>query len=440
MSERERLIVHPHEFVRVVHGMSNKKRWAIFRTTMNRRSFMQTVAGGTGLLALDPVTAMSRPAAKATAKTAEDEKIQRLVDAHRPSRLKKLPRDFNARVGATHAAGKYHLTDKPFLIEGAEQLLKLGTRLGKFFLMPGSETALYPFNSQWKSNATLVDLARSEYYQALFALPFSTIILETALPGEGPGIDFQATPRRENEITQAYYDLAAHLYQVFHSRRATVIIQHWEGDWMIRGSGQLWNPPPANWKQRCENMARWLAARQAGVVKARREFGKGAKCRIAHAAEVNRVTDLWKGIPTMTEHVLPKVELDLVSYSCYDGVKDGVTLWKCIAEIKRHARTTGLFKKNPVYIGEVGIPENDQPHRVTERWDELLGAMLAAEVPYIAMWELYCNEIYTDRKPPVTVPVKNLKDVRGFWLVRPDGSLSEAGRLFTSLWQRGRVR
>jgi len=130
----------------------------------------------------------------------------------------------------------------------------------------------------------------------------------------------------------------------------------------------------------------------------------------------------------------------LVSYSCYDGMKDGVTLWKCIAEIKRHARTTGFFKKHPVYIGEIGIPENIHPERLSERWDELFGAMLASDVPYIAMWELYCNELNPKVQPQPTVPVKSFSDVRGFWLVRPDGSLSETGKFFTNLWQRSAKR
>ena len=32
-------------------------------------------------------------------------------------------------VGVTHVAGKYHLSDKPFLGEGADQILALGSRL-----------------------------------------------------------------------------------------------------------------------------------------------------------------------------------------------------------------------------------------------------------------------------------------------------------------------
>lgn len=394
---------------------------------MNRRRFLRTTAASASLLALAPAIAPRASASEpAASQAAADDKLRELIDAHRPSQLKRLPADFNARVGAAHVAGKYHLSDKPFLIEGAEKLLALGTRLGKFWFMPSGAARDYPFNSRWGRHATLTDLARSEYFQQLFALPFDTFILEAPLPSEN-------LPK----VTEDFYDLTAHLYHVFRDRTVTVIIQHWEGDWLLRGrGGEKWDPPPADWRQRCERMVQQLAARQEGIAKARAEHGKSAKCRVAHAAEVNRVADLWKGIPTMTEHVLPGVELDLVSYSCYDGMKDGVTLWKCIAEIKKHARTTGLFGKNSVYVGEIGIPENEQPERVAERWDEWLGAMLAAEVPSIAMWELYCNELNPKLKPPPTVPVKNLSDVRGFWLVRPDGSLSETGKFFRNLWRR----
>jgi hypothetical protein len=438
MSERERPFVHPDEFVRVPRRKSNKKWWATFRIVMNRRTFLHAMAGSAGLLALNPALAVASPATNfAAGKNFDDEHIRRLVDAHRPSRLKRLPSDFNERVGATHVAGKYYLTSKPFLIEGAEKLLQLGTRLGKFWFVLNSPAGSYPFNSHWEHYETLVDLARSGYFQQLFALPFATLILETSTRDEWPAKHRGSATGSFTDVTQAYFDLTAYLYKILRERPVTVILQHWEGDWLLRGrGGELWNPPPPNWKERCEEMVRWLAARQRGVTKAQVEFGKGAKCRIAHAAEVNRVADLWKGIPTMTEHVLPNVELDLVSYSCYDGMKDGVTLWKCIAEIKRHARTTGLFGEHRVYIGEIGIPENEHPEHLLERWDQLFGAMLAAEVPYIAMWELYCNELNPKIKPPPKVPVKNFNDVRGFWLVRPDGSLSETGKFFTSLWQR----
>ncbi len=397
------------------------------RSEVNRRRFLRAVAGGAGLLALHPAAAIPPPAVKrAAGPTDADAKLRELIDAHRPSRLPRLPPRFNDRVGAAHVDGKYCLSEKPFLLEGAEKLLALGTRLGKFWFMPDGVAKDYPFHSDWGRYTSPLELARSEYFQKLFARPFSTFILEAPLPANNL-----------TQITQDFYELAVYLYEVFRDRRVTIIIQHWEGDWLLRGrGGETWSPPSADWRQRCQRMTEQLAARQAGIASARTAHGQGAQCRVAHAAEVNRVTDLWKGIPTMTEHVLPNVELDLVSYSSYDGLKDGVTLWKCIAEIKKHARTTGLFGPNPVYVGEIGLPENEQPRGVAERWDEWFGALLAADVPYVAMWELYCNEFNPKRNPRPQTPVKDPNDVRGFWLVRPDGSLSQTGKFFHDLWQR----
>jgi hypothetical protein len=135
--------------------------------------------------------------------------------------------------------------------------------------------------------------------------------------------------------------------------------------------------------------------------------------------------------------VLPQVELDLVSYSAYDGQAGGpLHFWNCLEEIRRYARTGPLFGAEAVFVGEFGIPENDQPQRITERLDEWMGVMLAARVHYMAYWELYCNEFAGKPQPPPKTPVTDPKLVRGFWLVKPDGSLSESGRYFSGLWQR----
>jgi hypothetical protein len=183
-------------------------------------------------------------------------------------------------------------------------------------------------------------------------------------------------------------------------------------------------------------MQKWLAARQAGVSKGRRENGAGAKCRVVHAAEVNRVVDAWKGIPTMTTKVLPGVELDMVSYSYYDAMSSPITLWKAIEEIRKNARTNGPFGDRAVFLGEVGIPENEQRDRIRERWDEFLGVAMALELPYVVHWEVFCNELNPKLNPPAASPVKQNRDVRGFFLVRPDGSLSVSGQYLKDLWSR----
>jgi len=366
----------------------------------------------------------------------QDAEIRRKIDAHRPSRLTKLPANFNARVGATHVAGKYHFTSKPFLLEGAEKLIELGTRLGKFWFMPNGAANDYRFNSTWPKTKTFVELATTDYWEQIFVLPFKTILLEAHAANEG-GWRADKPQSFYDEVTREFHDLTAHLYKKFRDRDVTIVLQHWEGDWLLRGkAGASWVTPPDDWPKRCEQMAKWLAARQLGVTQARQAAASGAKCRVLHAAEVNRVVDGWKSIPTMTAKVLPQVELDLVSYSAYDAMNNPVTLWRAIEEIRKHTRTTGAFGERTVMIGELGIPENEQPNRLRERWDEFLGVMLAMDVPFFAHWELFCNELNPKVTPAPTPPVKNNADVRGFYLVKPDGSLSESGAYLSELWRR----
>ncbi|MBN2505198.1 MAG: hypothetical protein JXQ71_00745 [Verrucomicrobia bacterium] len=402
-------------------------------TMLTRRTFLSTsAAAAAGAWTL--MGSRHAPAAQAAA----DEEVLERIRAQQPSRLATLPADFNARVGATHVAGKYHLTQKPFLLEGAERLLAMGTRLGKFWFMPRHPGNDYPFNSRWGHYSNLADLARAEYFQAVFAMPFRTILLEAHTPTEDGWRDGIRSAAFYDRITVEFEQLTAHLYQTYRHRDVTFVLQHWEGDWLLRGrGGALWNPPPDDWKKRCDAMIRWLEARQKGVSRARAAHAAGARCVVAHAAEVNRVADLWSRIPTMTEHVLPHVELDLVSYSSYDGMKNPLTLWRCLQEIRSRARTGPLFGNQALCVGEMGIPENDAPRRITERWDEFMGVMLAAGVKYIVHWELYCNELNPKIQPPPKPPVKDPSHLRGFWLVKPDGTLSESGKYFAGLWRRG---
>ncbi len=410
------------------------RTWGRQGPLASRRAFLRIAAAGTlgGL-------AGGLFSARAALPSDEDARIRDLIEAQRPSRLARLPADFNARVGAAHVAGRYCLTGRPFLLEGADKLLELGTRLGKFWFIPDDAARSYPFHSQWGRCRNFLELARSDYWVQLFARPFQTLLLEAQSPVENNWRNAGLGEGFYKAVEQEFYDLTAHLCQVFRTRLVTIVLQHWEGDWLLRGSGQKWNPPPDDWRERCARMRRWLSARQAGVTRARRDHAGEAKCVVAHAAEVNRVADAWDKIPTMTTEVLPGVELDLISYSAYDALSSPLTLWKAIAEIRRHARTGPLFGPGAVFLGEVGIPENEQKDRIAERWDQWLGVALAAEVKYVAHWELYCNEFARGVAPGTKTPIADPALVRGFWLVKPDGSLSESGRYLAGLWKRSQA-
>lgn len=366
--------------------------------------------------------------------------IQAQLERYRPLDKAALPADLPGRLGATHYGGKYHRTSQPYLIEGAELLHGLGFQTIKLWLAP--KLPGYAFNSTWDlaKDARLVEVVKHPYFRRVLEMPFSTVIFEIQPVKRGPGTrdgkavdDFAAD-------TDQIEELATHLLTAYGDQRITFILQHWEGDWMLRGQDkERWKPGslPADVQARCDSFAAWLGARQRGVENARKKAG-ATSARVLHAAEVNRVLDCQKGVPTLVADVLPKVAVDLVSWSAYDGTnaKDpAVTTWHGIEIIRHFARPSPAGVRNHVYIGEVGIPESlHTPEQIERFWETTLGVFLAHNLPWIVQWELYCNEEKAGR----TFTGKSMAadDMRGFWLVKPDGDLSVTGRIFARLLER----
>ncbi len=397
---------------------------------IHRRSFLKQAGASAALAALGRSPAF---AAEAPGLTSSAE-IEKRVHAARPLQGGVIPADLKDRLGATHYDGHYHLTDKPFLIEGAEAIQRLGMNVGKFWLhedeLPG-----YGYNSDWSTalrSGRLVDVLRHKDYAEALALPFSTVFLEV-FPLVGNKQTFFAGDNNYEDEEDQFHEVAAYLLKTYADRDVTFILQHWEGDWMLRREeGGTWGEvPPEEVKRRCDAFIRWLSARQRGVEKARKEAGT-TKCKVYHAAEVNRVWDGTKGLPTLTTHVLPHVALDLVSWSSYDGMSDAVATWQGVELIRQHMRPSPTFGKNAVFIGEIGKPENEAKEAdIIEWWDRAMGVFFAMDIPWIVHWELYCNEpkdgTKADRRP------RKAEEMRGFWLLRPDGSMGHAARYLTTL-------
>lgn len=85
-----------------------------------------------------------------------------------------------------------------------------------------------------------------------------------------------------------------------------------------------------------------------------------------------------------------------------------------------------------MYIGEVGNPEQGKSEKeIIAWWDMAMGVFLAQKIPWILHWELYCNELASG--VPSGKPAYKADELRGFWLIRPDGSLSFSGKYLKSL-------
>lgn len=334
-------------------------------------------------------------------------------------------------LGVAHAAGKYNFTDRDFLNEGADALLELGTRVIKVWFDLNT-TPVYPFNSDWGPvPATLAELARKPYYQDLFAKPFTTYVLVVVRRDSTTDFLDGMTRAEIEEEREQIYDLARHLLATYAGTGKTFVLQNWEGDHLLRiGLAPGAEPDPL----RIRGMIQWWNARQAAVDQARRDTpARGVS--VVHAAEVNLLRDAMRGRVTATNSVIPFTRADLYSYSSWDIGLDRFLLTQALDYLAAKAPDSELYGGRNVYLGEFGAAKDavGDGQRKAEVIRGLMEAALGWGVRYAIYWQLYCNEPareYGER------PTND--DMRGFWLIRPDGTRTRTwtdllGQLGTNL-------
>lgn len=330
-------------------------------------------------------------------------------------------------LGVAHTAGKYSFTQKDYLSEGADELLELGTRVIKVWFGSDAE-AYYPFNSDWPADAkSLAEVAQEPYYRELFEKPFTTYILVLTRT-DGVSFFWDGMTREEKLAErQEMSDLAKYLLTTYAGTGKTFVLQNWEGDHLLR-RGLKDNEVPDN--TRLKGMADWWNARQAGVEQARRLTpAKGVT--VVHAIEVNHLKDAMAGKVTATNNVVPQTRADLYSYSSWDIELDRARLTQALDYLAAKAPDSRLYGSRNIYLGEFGAAKDhlgpDDVKRDLIR--ELADTALGWGVRYAIYWQVFCNEPlreYTGR------PAND--DMRGFWLIRPDGTRSATWNDFVALY------
>jgi hypothetical protein len=140
--------------------------------------------------------------------------------------------------------------------------------------------------------------------------------------------------------------------------------------------------------------------------------------QLLHAAEVNALQSAMDGKTTATNNVIPRTRCDLYSYSSWDIGFSPAQLTKALDYLESKAPDNRMFGRYNLLLGEYGMPKNlDAPDG--ERFEhvrQLMEAALGWGVRYAVYWQVFDNEAahtYTGRP--------GNDDLKGFWLVRPDG-------------------
>ncbi len=358
-----------------------------------------------------------------------------------PAPAGKAPAAIADRLGSTHASGRYCFTKDDFLNEGADRILSLGMRVIKIYL--SDPATHYPHNSQWPEFNNLVQMASHPYYRELFKKPFSTFVMTVyALKPDGGSFNWRdgVSDDEYREEERQFYELTRHFLRTYRGTGKTFVLQHWEGDWAVRGNtSRKEEDDPTDTP--IEGMIRWLNARQDGVERARRET-PDTDVKVYHACEVNLVDIAMKGRRTVTNNVVPRTRCDLYSYSAYDTISlasqdpaEGRKLFRrALDYIASKAPDSPAFGDKNVYVGEFGWPcvPSEQDHGASDEKSlrvirVTVEESLAWGCPYMIYWQVFDNESRVGKRRPTN------DQVRGFYLIRPDGTKGPAWDYFASL-------
>lgn len=319
--------------------------------------------------------------------------------------------DLPNALGVTVARAGYSFTQDEEIAEGSARIRELGTTSIKLWFTQLEKT--YP-RTKWPDATSLKEIAQSAPFDKVFRQPFTTYFLEAFSVGQPhPYWRTDPTPDRLREDERQFYELSLYLLKTFAGSGKTFVLQNWEGDWAVRPTEDAKiEVPDADF----ERMVDWLNARQRGVDRARAEVGEQG-VRVLCAAEVNQVrSSIADGRRNVIDAVIPKTNVDLVSYSCYDAQGDPRVLRASLEHIASQLKPKAGIDGCRVYVGEYGMPETAAGlDKVRQTIPDVVDVSLAFGCPYVLYWQLYCNEAL--RKPVV-----HNDDTRGLWLIKPDGT------------------
>jgi hypothetical protein len=348
-------------------------------------------------------------------------------------------------IGIAHVDGRYNFTNKPFLIEGSDEILKLGSKCIKVWFNDVDHK--YIFNSKWPSNVdklNYTELSKTPYFKKLFSMPFKVYSLEMTDGNLNMEWRDGLTKAESKIVNDEYYSFTKYLLTTYRNTGKTFILQNWEAD----GHLATRDHSASQTKIAVQGMIDWTNARQDGVDRARKEI-KMEGVTVVNAFEVSMVLGSWTPPPYAIDVVVPFTHNDLYSYSSYSSrsLDKLNTIVQRLKYIESKTPPSKMYGKQNLMIGEFGyeerqIPDNKNVNDSTASVQLLsvktqLQYLLDWGVVYIFYWEIYCNEI-NDKSSNVGIAVHDNKQYKGFWLRRADGSFTPTYRYLKEMFKENK--
>lgn len=340
-----------------------------------------------------------------------------------------VPDDFNYILGTQTFKPNYQFTDANGLIETANGMIAMGSNILKMTLQPGNYIEPDPGYV-----APMDAINNYPFLKEAMDMPqFKHIFLWVYSPNVWVRDDGMRSDELANE-DNTVYALTKYLLQQYNGTDKTFYIGQWEADWELVNdvSGiEDWNQnKPTVDQHRIDGMIAQINARQAAVDRAKGEGGFSG-VQVYNYTEVNlpKARSLDQGLASMLSHVLPHVNVDFVSYSCYDAIRnysDETTIRQNLMTVMDTLQNAlpakaGLPFEKRVFVGEFGFPNGredkyntyaePQSQEDQDLWSRYaMKAAIEWGSPFALYWTFYGNE-------HKTVDGVDWNTQNGYWMI-----------------------
>jgi hypothetical protein len=304
---------------------------------------------------------------------------------------------YNFVLGTHAISGSYQFTSDNKLVEQAKKIRELGSNILKISLGKNSPD-IYGITEATKSTTTLALFTNNLPYKTVCNMDFKYIFfwVHTLTNVDWKtGIDAAG----EKILYDEMYNFVSYLLTTYDNSGKTFLIGNWEGDWLlIPNYDRTVTPSP----ELLANMTKWFQIRQRAIDDAKKA-STAKNVFVYHYIEANLVLKGMNGEPCVAQTVLPNVDIDLVSYSSYEAIKDKTYDQKKsdlgnifqYLESKMKPKASLPFTRR-VFIGEYGYQANASvPASFQKQYDDTKDIMKIAfelNLPFALHWQMYNNE------------------------------------------------
>lgn len=305
---------------------------------------------------------------------------------------------YNYVLGTQTFDPKYSFTQEDGLIETANAILDMGSNILKISLNAKK------YGLDFDGDATSL-IREHPSFKKVLDMPFSYFFFWVGTHSNWR--DGYTEQEREADST-LISDLTIYLREEFNHTGKQFYLGHWEGDWYLLPGYNVDHKPTVT---SIEGMIQYYNARQNALDEAK-NLTADSDVDVYQYAEVNRVVDAMEGKRRLTNYVLPKSNVDFVSYSAYDGQMKSREQFHAILDfIENHLPDKENIEGKRVFIGEYARPARSVSfskfeHESVNR--DIMVNAISWGTPFVLYWEMYNNEIEHDEHT-------------GFWLIDDTG-------------------